>query len=661
MQSPREGTKKNHTLVDFGGVNTQSLRQAIGDNEFSWLEDAMPIGHGNLKVVPGPSVALVTLPNGDSSYYAACGNISSVDYMFMFCASGAAYQISLVNYAVTVVATAGTFSASGTRFAQWKNERILIIDPSKGYFDWNGTTLTAYAGTVFSVNILSGGKDFTSSPTVTPTSGAATFTATIGALVGSLSAAGTGYAVGDVLTAAGGSFSAAATITVSAVTTGGVISGLNITTTGDYTTAPSNPVTLNGGHGTGAAGTLNFSITKVVVASPGTGYVNAPSLNVTGGGGTLASLSANLSSSTNGTSIAVYQGRVWIANNRTIVYSAPSTFNDFTTTSLGGSFILTDDTLHSNVYRLFSANNYLYIFGIDSINVISDVRIQTTATSSTTTSSSTVFSNANISPSVGSDMPESIVSNYRTVMFANEYGIYGLNGVSPTKISDPLDGMYQYIDMTQAISAGSAVIFNILCVCFLFKYNDPMLASARQVLGVYFNKKWFFSSQVSTMNFIIPAMSGKIPSMFATDGPKLYKLFSQNTLPKTSIVISKLWDMGSSLITKQAFKLGIESISPAAQAVYSINIDTETNSQNYVTTASNSMFWKNNAGNAITWVNNSSQTINWTAAGYVMSRQDVSNVGNYLGVTINSNSPTVIYSGIHLQYENRTPWAGAPW
>jgi hypothetical protein len=34
---------------------------------------------------------------------------------------------------------AGTFSASGVAAAQWKNLGIVIIDPAKGYFDWNIT------------------------------------------------------------------------------------------------------------------------------------------------------------------------------------------------------------------------------------------------------------------------------------------------------------------------------------------------------------------------------------------------------------------------------------------------------------------------------------------------------------------------------------------
>lgn len=655
MAERQAGAKKNHSFVDFGGVNTQSVRQAIGDNQFAWLEDVMPIGYGNGKVVPGPSAALATLPGGDTAYSMTSGNISGVNYMFMFCASGAAYQINLSNNAITTIGVAGTFSASGVAMDQWKNERIVIVDPSKGYFDWNGTTLTSYAGTIFSVSIVSGGINYTSSPSVTPASGTATFTATIGVLVATLSAAGTGYVVGDVLTISGGTFNSPCTLTVSAIGASGAITGINLTTTGDYTsTTPTNPASVTGGHGSAATFTLNFGITKVVVVNPGGGYITSPILNISGGAGTGASLTANLSSSTSGTSIATYAGRVWIANGRTVVFSAPNSYQDFTTTSLGGSFIMSDATMLSQIYQLYAANNYLYIFGQSSINVISDVRIQASP-------ALTVFSNANISPSIGSDMPYSVLSYYRTIMFGNEVGIYGLNGVTPVKDSDELDGMYPNVDLTQSISSGLATIYNILCACFLLKYNDPVTGTTRQILAIRFNKKWFFSSQVTTMKFIASSVVGGVPTLFGTDGNSIYQLFQQVTQPKMHMVKSKLWDMGSPLITKQVLKLGMESLSPTTQAVISVSIDTETSSQSVTFAASNVLTWTNNANQPIVWTNNLAQTITWTAAGYVLTRTDVSNVGNYIGLTVNSSSPGVTYSGFHLQYEPRTPWTGAPW
>src|ERR1019366_5932124 len=109
--------------------------QSIQDTEFSWLEDAMPIGYGNMPVMPGPSAAVARLPNGDTCYYMEAANIAvggtPTEFMFMFCNSGTAYQVNLVTNAVTQIGSTAQFSGANNRIAQWKDERIVIIDPTK--------------------------------------------------------------------------------------------------------------------------------------------------------------------------------------------------------------------------------------------------------------------------------------------------------------------------------------------------------------------------------------------------------------------------------------------------------------------------------------------------------------------------------------------------
>src|ERR1700759_2701302 len=78
---------------------------------------------------------------------------------------------------------------------------------------------------------------------------------------------------------------------------------------------------------------------------------------------------------TSGQAIAVYQNRVWIAQGRVLFYSAPGSFSDFTTASGGGFSSLVDPALRSIITALFAANGYLYVFGIGSVNAISDLYI----------------------------------------------------------------------------------------------------------------------------------------------------------------------------------------------------------------------------------------------------------------------------------------------
>lgn len=72
----------------------------------------------------------------------------------------------------------------------------------------------------------------------------------------SISSGGTGYAVNDVLTVAGGTGNSA-TLTVTSVSSG-VITAITITTAGAYTSNPTTPNSVTGGTGSGASIGLTF-------------------------------------------------------------------------------------------------------------------------------------------------------------------------------------------------------------------------------------------------------------------------------------------------------------------------------------------------------------------------------------------------------------------
>lgn len=140
-----------------------------------------------------------------------------------------------------------------------------------------------------------------------------------------VNAGGTGYALGDIITLAGGTSSQAATVTVTAET-GGVISGVSISsggvytatassftqgstsgsgtgatfntaawgvakatvsTAGSYTVLPTNPVSQGStsGSGTGATFTINWGINTIAVSAGGSGYANSSAFVVSGGNG----------------------------------------------------------------------------------------------------------------------------------------------------------------------------------------------------------------------------------------------------------------------------------------------------------------------------------------------------------------------------------------
>jgi hypothetical protein len=73
-----------------------------------------------------------------------------------------------------------------------------------------------------------------------------------------ISSGGTGYAVGNVLTVAGGTFTAAAQVEVTAVS-GGVITGVRVFNSGAYSANPASPNSATGGSGSGASLTLTMA------------------------------------------------------------------------------------------------------------------------------------------------------------------------------------------------------------------------------------------------------------------------------------------------------------------------------------------------------------------------------------------------------------------
>jgi hypothetical protein len=335
--SPRAHTKhsaerpKINTLhiQKFGTLNTQITRQAIAENQFSWLENIMPIGDGTLSTVPGRSTSIADLGAlGETIYYWYTGQISGINYVVMICNSGSVYAFDTANYLLVKLAN-NALSSGGASCVQWKNERLLFIDPVKGYF--------------------------------------------------------------------------------------------TVTNSSDWTLLDS---------------------TKV------------------------------------GTVIEVYSGRVWIGNKRTVLFSAPNSYTDFSAINTGGSFIMTDPSLHAGITSLKSANGTLYVFGESSVNAISNVQVVTPTQVGGTGNAFTSFNNLPILTEIGCPFPRSAVLTYnRELMFQTMGSIYAINGVNPKKISGAIDGITPYIDTAYPVTSGTAVINSIQCAAYMFTYN-PKLAIA---------------------------------------------------------------------------------------------------------------------------------------------------------------------------------------
>lgn len=131
---------------DFGGVNMTAVRTAIEDKEWAWLENAIPIGGGNVKLVPGIdplTTSGAALPTTLSRMYGFVLLGDSVQMVIG--ADGSIVEVNVETGVVTAVAPAATVTVNA-RMTIWEDTTILIID-STGYFFWDGTTFVTAGAT----------------------------------------------------------------------------------------------------------------------------------------------------------------------------------------------------------------------------------------------------------------------------------------------------------------------------------------------------------------------------------------------------------------------------------------------------------------------------------------------------------------------------------
>jgi hypothetical protein len=649
--------KKSYEVVkQFKGVNTKANRTAIGDDEFYWLENAMPIGYGNIKITPTYSnVGNVTFTSLVTFFCSA--NIGLVDYLIAFETDGSAEYVRLDTNAKGTIAAAGTFSSSGVNISQWKNDRVLIADPAKGYFTWDGKNLI-FIGAVGQIGIVQAGTGYTSSPAViisAPNNAngvQATAVATITANAVSsitITEAGTGYNASPTISFVGGGGSGANAVAGITTFATGTVSVLVTAGGTGYTNASNLSVTISGGGGSNAAAqgiVAGGIVTQVVMTNVGSGYTNSSNISVTitGGGGSNATAKAIINTEPV-VGIQSFSGRVWIANGRTVSYTAAGSYSDFLSVS-AGQVTLTDATLHGNITQLLSANNFLYIFGDDSINVFSDVRV--------TNAGTTLFTNTNISASVGSKLPYAIYPYFRSVLFMNDYGIYALVGSTTSKVSDPLDGVFPNIDFTSPVYAGQVLLNNILCAAFNFRYTGGLgtSSSSRYIQAIFFEKKWFFTSAGNDLAYITSAPLGGRINLYGTNGTSCVRLYADASSSINSYIQTSLNPMKDPIRTKQALKVGIEAtLTNAAQLT--VTVDSERGSSLPVSLGE-LVTWLNNSSVAIAWTNNSSATISWYGgAGYTLYKTDAKQWGKYLGMTVTSSDANFVINGFEYEHELR--------
>jgi hypothetical protein len=532
---------------------------------------------------------------------------------------------------------------------------------------------TPTPATVTSFDLLETGANYATAPTVTitphpldTTGTGATATAAVssGSVTAlTLTAGGSGYTATPYVSIDGGSGPTNATITAGTLTVvAGAITAIPVGTGGSNYT--STPMVFIIGDGVGAAATATLSsgvVTAITVIAGGTGYTNGNTrVFVGGGGGALAAaVMDNVASATTQvwpttikpTTLAVFQGRVWLALGRELVYTGTTGYSDFDAANASGSTTITDSDLVHKVTALRSLNNYLFIFGDNSIKQIGSVTVSNSITN---------FSIVTLSSDIGTLFPMSIASYNRLVVFCNTQGIYAVFGASVEKISDTMDGLFRGIDFSQEPVGIVDDLLNLHTYQLLVRYNgalDPSVSAPENLIIVFTQKRWCVADQGTSMTFIVNAPLATIynnnqDSPFGTSGNDLTELWINNTSPRNVVIQSSLSYDENPFINKRAIRMGIAQSVSTSGSQLTVSLDTENGSNTFSEALGFEFTWLNANNVSYLWKNSLNQTFYFVGgSGFDYLTSGVTGSGIYLGATLTGQLYGYNAHAITIEYQ----------
>lgn len=518
--------------------------------------------------------------------------------------------------------------------------QIIVLDGGGGYLSsatvvasgggGSGQSLvTTWAdGVITGVTIISGGNGFTSPPTLSVVNGGGS-----GSGFSGLAIIGTGSISSVTINDAGTNYTSPPTLTV----------------IGDGQGAVLQAVTNNSG-----------MVTSVSVKSPGYGYTKAL-IQVSGGNNAAQASVALMPFGIQGTTVETYENRVWVGDVRKGFFTAPSSASDFTPSDGAGAFESTDSFQRVAYHSYKQTNGFIYLISDSSVNYIGGVQTSSTTSSNGTTSTETIFSNLNVDPQIGTPWPSTVQLFSRNLVFANSFGIFVSYGGAVTKISTPLDGIYNSVVTSGSMpsifpSSAVAAIFGIQVYMMLFPIIDQYTGVQRNALLMWDGKRWFISGQDQPLTYVASQEINSTLTAWGTDGTNLFPLFQDPSTDFQKVVQSKLWAVPTMWSTKTAPELtGILNFNSGVGEV-DISVDNESGIAYTVTVvaeASNEITWLNNSGQPITWTNNASQPLVWGAPGIgIIGPQTVGQAGVLMGFTIVTSAKDVTLLTTSLLEQN---------
>ena len=429
---------------------------------------------------------------------------------------------------------------------------------------------------------------------------------------------------------------------------GSLAPGVTITDNGSgYSSPPT--VATSGGTGSGATFVATVSgglVTAVTITNPGSGFSagDTVTLTFTGGGGSSAAATINLMPfGIGGNAVETYAGRVWVAYDPYIFWTAPGSVWDFSSADGGGNFQSSDSFLRIGYYALVQTNGFLYLIGDSSVNYISGV--QTTSTGSPPVLVTT-FTNQNADPEVGTPWPGTVDVWSRNIVFANAFGAHVSYGAAVTKISEPLDGVYNTLPNFGGLipSAAKSIIYGKKVWILLLPIIDPITRQQVNKLFMWNGKIWWSSNQSVSLQYIQSQEINSVITAWGTEGQNLFPLFQVPSTNFVKTIQSRFWDtpVGYEFIKTVSRLWALFQRVGTSAVTVNISIDSEAVSdpQDY-SIGTTVILTYNDVPEAIPVVNNAAVTIpvvSSLSGVVVLQPTAVGQQGALLGMTISTSA-----------------------
>lgn len=348
-----------------------------------------------------------------------------------------------------------------------------------------------------------------------------------------------------------------------------------------------------------------------------------------------------------GVSIAVHAGRVWIASGRTLTFSAPASYTDFTTGSGGGSSPMNDSTLSGNIVAIREYESLLYIIGVSSVNVIGDLTVPSGQTAP-------VYTNSNLQASVGSPYIRGVADLQRVIILPSSAGIYGVYGVSAPKLSDPLNGILSmFATIGGQLHSAIGNVENQLAYAFLGNLSHPNHSGAS--LAVLVGKRWFLSDQ-GNLSAISTAYRSGVPVMVGADSSSVYTLFTNPSAKMQSRVDTKLFAPKSAVFDHEVIRAGM-LVDWASFDTVGMSIITDNGSESEPAAFSDEILFVGSDTALVFFTGSDSNEFHFTRSfGAGVVKAGFSIRGKHVGMSVTLTSPGNVVRAFLMRIRQATAW-----